>query len=62
MKGLPSGTEHSPGDNVYDFMPYVNIPFSINVEITTTLQSVPIATNVVSSNPDQARCTRYNIM
>jgi hypothetical protein len=29
---------------------------------TCTMQSVPIATNVVSSNPAQARCTRYNIM
>jgi len=25
-------------------------------------QSVPITTNVVSLNPAQARCTRYNIM
>ena len=24
--------------------------------------SVPITTNVVSSNPAQARCTQYNIM
>jgi hypothetical protein len=24
--------------------------------------SVPITTNVVSANLDQARCTRYNIM
>jgi len=26
------------------------------------MQSVPIITNVVSSNPGQERCTRYNIM
>jgi len=26
------------------------------------MQSVPITTNVVSSNPAQERCTRYNIM
>jgi len=26
------------------------------------MQSVPITTNVVSSNPAQARCNRYNIM
>ena len=26
------------------------------------MQSVPITTNVVSSNPAQASCTRYNIM
>ena len=26
------------------------------------MQSVPITTNVVSSNPTQASCTRYNIM
>jgi len=26
------------------------------------MQSVPITTDVVSSNPTQARCTGYNIM
>jgi hypothetical protein len=26
------------------------------------MQSFPITTNVVSSNPNLARCTRYNIM
>ena len=26
------------------------------------MQSVPITTNVMSSKPTQARCTRYNIM
>jgi len=26
------------------------------------MQSVPITTKVVGSNPDQARCTRYNVM
>ena len=26
------------------------------------MQSVPITSNVVSSNPTQARCIRYNIM
>jgi hypothetical protein len=26
------------------------------------MQSVPLATNIKSSNPIQARCTRYNIM
>jgi hypothetical protein len=26
------------------------------------MQSVPITTEVVSSNPAQARCTRYNII
>ena len=34
------------------------------VGFTTTymcMQSVPITTNVVSSNPAQARCTRYSI-
>jgi hypothetical protein len=30
--------------------------------ITTYMQSVPITTNVVSSNPAQAMCTRYNTM
>jgi hypothetical protein len=32
------------------------------VEFITTYQSVPITTNIVSSNPAQARCTQYNIM
>jgi hypothetical protein len=27
-----------------------------------TIQSVPITTKVVSSNPTHVRCTRYNIM
>ena len=26
------------------------------------MQSVPITTKIVSSNPTQARCIRYNIM
>ena len=26
------------------------------------MQSVPITTNIVSSNPAEAKCTRYNIM
>jgi hypothetical protein len=30
--------------------------------ITTYAISVPFTTNAVSSNPGQARCTRYNIM
>jgi hypothetical protein len=32
------------------------------VGFTLHVQSVPITTKVVSSNPIQARCTRYNIM
>ena len=32
------------------------------VGFITSMQSVPIATNIVSSNPTQARCTQYNIM
>jgi len=31
------------------------------VDLHLPLQSVPITTNVASSNPAQARCTRYNI-
>jgi len=30
--------------------------------VVVPMQSVPIGTNVVSSNPAQTRCTRYNIM
>jgi hypothetical protein len=32
------------------------------LDLRLTMQSVPITTNVVSSNPTQVRCTRYNIM
>jgi len=32
------------------------------VDLQLPMQSVPITTNFVSSNPTQARCTRYNIM
>jgi hypothetical protein len=34
----------------------------IKLYMTKKKLSVPITTNVVSSNPTQARCTRYNIM
>jgi hypothetical protein len=36
------------------------IVWCLNLQIS--IQSVPITTNVVSSNPVQARCTQYNIM
>ena len=32
------------------------------LDLQLALQSVPSTTNIVSSNPTQARCTRYNIM
>jgi len=32
------------------------------VDFKLPMQSVPITPNVVSSNPTQARCIRYNIM
>jgi hypothetical protein len=32
------------------------------MKITLPMQSVPITTDVVSSNPAQTRCTLYNIM
>jgi hypothetical protein len=32
------------------------------VGFISDMKSVPITTNVVSSNPSQAMCTRYNIM
>ena len=34
----------------------------MGVGFTTTYAITSIATNIVSSNPAQARCTRYNIM
>ena len=36
--------------------------YIILLALELSMQSVPITTNVVSSNPAQARCTRYNIM
>jgi hypothetical protein len=32
------------------------------MDLLLPMQSVPITTNVVSSNPAYARCTRYNIV
>ena len=32
------------------------------LDLQLPMQSVPITTNVVSLNPTQARCTRYNFM
>ena len=32
------------------------------LDLQLPVQSVPITTTVVSSNPSQVRCTRYNIM
>ena len=34
----------------------------MDLQLPTCMQSVPIITNVVSLNPAQMRCTRYNIM
>ena len=33
-----------------------------SMDLQLPMQSVPITTNVVNSNPAQAGCTRYNIM
>ena len=32
------------------------------LDLQLPMQSVPITTNIVSLNPAQAMCTRYNIM
>jgi len=32
------------------------------LDLQLPVQSMPITTEVVGSNPGQARCTRYNIM
>jgi hypothetical protein len=32
------------------------------LDLQLSMQSLPITTNVVSSNPLQAMCTRYNIV
>ena len=34
----------------------------MELDVQLPMQSVPITTKVVSSNPSRARCTRYNIM
>jgi hypothetical protein len=36
--------------------------FGAVMDLQLPMQSVPITTNAVSSNPFQANCTRYNIM
>ena len=45
---------------------YVNVGganvFAWSLDLQLPMQSVPITTNVLSSNPAQTRCTRYNIM
>ena len=37
-------------------------PHPKNYNVHESVQSVPITTKVVSSNPTQARCSRYNIV
>jgi hypothetical protein len=32
------------------------------VDLQLPMQSVPVTTNIVSSNPAQVKCTQYNIM
>ena len=64
--------EHEPipeADNDNDDMPDMVGDFPDNdyagiivFYITFPMQSVPITTEVVSSNSAQASCTRYNIM
>ena len=46
--------DHTMGRRGHDYMV---VAFK-----TTYALSVPITTNVVSSNPTQASCTRYNIV
>ena len=42
-------------------LPYIYI-VKVQADLLLPMQSVTITTDVVSSNPSQARCTRYNIM
>ena len=47
--------------NSIDYSIDISIGFPTS-ELQLPMQSVPITTNVVSSNPAQARCTQCNIM
>ena len=40
----------------------VVVIWQLDLQLVLPVQSVPITTKVVNSNPAQARCTRYNIM
>ena len=50
---------------ILDFLPQQGAIVVVIIwllDLYLPMQSVPITTNVLSSNPAQARCTRYNIM
>ena len=40
----------------------VMVVFALWLDLQLPVESVPITYTVVSSNPAQAKCTRYNIM
>ena len=46
----------------YDFKRSMDRRDRMVVGFITTYVAMPITTNVVSSNPAPARCTRYNII
>ena len=48
------------GTEVYKGAVMLVIVWQLDLQLT--MQSVPITTKVVSLNPAQTRCTRYNIM
>ena len=47
---------------LYSLVGAVVVVIAWLLDLLLPVQSVHITTNVVSSNPAQVRCTRYNIM
>ena len=60
--------ERIVGDTLLSCLTFQNnlgavvVVFVLLLDFQLPVQSVPITTNVVGSNPTQARCARYNIM
>ena len=50
-------------DWIFMIKPFIHVIVIIwLLDLQLPMQSVPITTNVESSNPIQVRCTQYNIM
>ena len=47
---------------LFSYECYLRVSFVQLLDLYLPMQSVHITSSVVSSNPAQARCTRYNIM
>ena len=51
-----------PVSEKIDFVGAVVVVILWKLDLKLPMQSMPITTNAVSSNPAQARCTRCNLM